>query len=298
MSDFDTQIRSYAGWLAEVADERARQRPDDMATGRNVAPPALRPSRRRVAVAMVAAAGLIGLVVGLVVVVGLRSDSTPVQTPPTVAVTTSPDTEPLPLADPDVVTLGPGYEVPVVGDPIEVAGVDVFQGAPAPELTAAARAEMTEPTIELPLEPLEPGEVSLDAEFVDHGVEQIVTVGRLDGTSFAVHRVLGGAAGPVRCMLVVGGTSSADWLSGCGGMAEHGALLGSSGVTGSWTFWVDVPSEAAVVELRGVNGASAHQAPIARAVAFPTDVLGEPVEQWIAYDRNGSVIATQTALAP
>jgi hypothetical protein len=246
---------------------------------------------------MVAAAGLIGLVVGLVVVVGFRSDSTPVQTPPTVSVTTPRDTETLPLADPDVVTLGPGYEVPVIAGPVDVDGVDVFQGAPAPELTAAARAEMAEPTIELPLEPLEPGQVSLHAEFVALGVEQIVTVGRLDGTSFAVHHgVERQTRPPVRCALVVGGASSAHWQAGCGGVDEHGARLGSSGVTGSWTFWIDLPSDVAVVELRGVDGASAYQAPIARTVVFPAAVLGEPAEQWIAYDRDGSVVITQRAV--
>ena len=297
MSDLDTQIRSYAGWLAELADEHARQRPDDLSTGRNVGATIHGPSRRRHAVAIVAAAGLVGLVVGLVVVVGFRSDSTPVQTPPTVSVTTPRDTETLPLADPDVVTLGPGFEVPVIAGPVDVDGVDAFQGAPAPELTAAARAEMAEPTIELPLEPLEPDQVSRDAEFVALGVEQIVTVGRLGDTSFAVHHgVERSTRPPVRCALVVGDTASADWLSGCGGVAEHGAVLGLSGVDGSWTFWIDLPSEVAIVELRGVDGASAYQAPIARTVVFPASVLGEPAEQWIAYDRDGSVVTTHSVV--
>ncbi len=284
MSDLETQIRGYSAWLADAADAAARNEShDDADTGSATSGS---PHRRRWVV-LAAAAAVVTLVVGLAAVARVPSGDTPADVPPNRPAATTTTIE----QGAGVVTLGNGYDVAVIGDPVDVNGVQIWRGQPAPELTDSARAELTDGEV-IDLEPLEPGEVILDDEFIDGGPDRMVTVGRNGNVMFLAHGSPRSPSGPEpRCVLVAPDDTPTDWLGGCGAATGTGTVLVVGGPAGYWIVWTDIPADTAIVELRGADGATTQQRPVARTVVFRANVLGETADDLAAIDVGGNIVA-------
>ena len=282
MSDLEIQIRTYARWLADTADAAAVH---------EAAPePALAttpsPWRRRAVMLAAVAAGVL-LVVALGSVVRAPSDGPPADVPAATTASSLPD-------DPvDTVTLAVGYEVAVVGEPVVVNGVEVWQGAPAPPLTSDARAELIDSTASTPalLEPMPPSDVVLSDDLVDDGLRVVVAAGTLDDVAVLGHASSASAADrEVRCVVLAPIADKDGWLSACGAAAANGAVIGVGGGFGTWIVWSGIPERAALVVVRGADGASPHQYPVGRTAAFPARLIAGAT-QLVAYDADGDTLA-------
>jgi hypothetical protein len=282
MSDLEIQIRTYARWLADTADAAAVH---------EAAPePALAatpsPWRRRAVMLAAVAAGVL-LVVALGSVVRAPSDGPPADVPAATTASSLPDDAV------DTLTLAVGYEVAVIGEPVVVNGVEVWQGAPAPPLTSDARAELIDSTASTPalLEPMPPSDVVFSDDLVDDGLRVVVAAGTLDDVAVLGHASSASAADrEVRCVVLAPIADKNGWLSACGAAAANGAVIGVGGGFGTWIVWSGIPERAALVVVRGADGASLHQYPVGRTAAFPARLIAAAT-QLVAYDADGDTLA-------
>lgn len=290
MSDLETQIRTYARWLTDTADTAAH---DAVPAPARAAPS---PWRRRAVMLAAVAAGVL-LVIALGSIVRAPSDAPPADVPATstttaTAATTSTSSPPQVAAD--RVTLADGYTVAVVGEPVEVNGVEVWQGAPVIPLAAEAEADLigsAGPTAVL-FEPIALSDVMLSDDLVRSGPDVVAAAGSIDGFAVLAHATsYAGAAPDVRCVVITSTVDESAWHSVCGGGDANGAVIGSQGASlGSWIVWTGLPDAAALVVLRGADGAALFQYPVARTAAFPARLIAG-ANQFVAYGPDGETLA-------
>jgi hypothetical protein len=183
------------------------------------------------------------------------------------------------ISDPEMINVGAGWEVPVVGEPVTVNGVTVYQGAPAPELEVDPETVVGD-AADLALEPIEPGDFPVPDELVGD-VDVLVTVGRIGSVAMAVHA--SDSSGAVCVLRVLIDDPAGLWVSGCSSSSTYG-----SGVAGTALSWPTLPSETALVVEEDADGTpQRYQLPIANAVVFTPADEGTVL---VAYDAAGGVL--------
>lgn len=259
MVEPDQQLRSYATWLMNISNERTGDSSPIEHFGSA-------PRPRRCGWLTVAAAVVV-LVVGLAAVVRAPSDS--------------------PVSTTAEVTLAPGFEVPVIDGPADVAGLEVYQGAPAPPVESVA-IEAMGGADEVVMAPIAPLDYPVVADFVDQGGEQLVTVGVLDEVAVAVHASSGPAG--ARCAVLSSTTVELanEFVSGC-----STDWVSLSGPFGFWIVWPDLPAGTALVAVVDGNGPNRYQRPTGQTAAFNGAFGTATGLALVAYDAAGTELARQ-----
>lgn len=269
MVELEDQLHQYGAWLADRAD--AQTRAGELPTGTVVEVDAAQARRPRWMVGLAAAVTVV-VVGGLAVIVGSRGDQSPTAEP------SLPSSTSLDVPGRQMISLGAGSEVPVIGEPVTVEGRSVFQGAPAPPLGVDPETVVGAAT-ELPLEPIEPGEFPVPGDF-DEDVNELVAIGRIGRIAMAVHEAVD-PSGAMCVLRVVVDDPAGLWLSSCSEVATF-----NSGVAGTALSWPTLPNDTALVVQLDANGTpERYQLPIANTVVFaPADQDSELV----AYDTSGN----------